>query len=96
MTTVYFRRFRRCPDSMAIFGTKRDVDNQKTALEFTKSPLRSPKISRTFGPQTAKNMTSILPTLRKFCILCNCQPSHKGHWAELSQTLPHVGKWAGF
>ena len=28
-----------------------------------------------FGPQTASNLTAILPTLCKFCILLHCQAS---------------------
>ena len=55
-----------------ILGMIHDIHNRSSALTTTRGLLRHPKMSRT---QTASNLTAILPTLRKFCILLHCQAS---------------------
>jgi len=46
------------------------------ALEATRDPLHSLKISLALVHKWLKIKPEFLPTLRKFCILLHCQASH--------------------
>jgi len=85
---TYFQRLCNLTATLTanVFATKRDIDNQGSALETRSGPLHCLKILWTLVNKRLKIGPEILLTLWKFCIILHCH-GQTWNWTKLCQPV---------